>query len=138
MTEAKNIDPSISAGHETPLRAADKIVATELPGILNRLLPALQRLHLRGAFGEPEECLRARLELLACANPLRGFLEERCVEREGAVTPLKRLYEAFQLWCKEQGQAVPFTLRSMKSRLESIGYVVRKSNVAVVDGLALT
>ena len=62
-----------------------EIIATELPGILNAAIEGLQRLEKRGGFKEPADCIKAKAEFMAGANPLLAFIEQRCQTLEQAL-----------------------------------------------------
>lgn len=115
---------------------AQQIIAAELSGVLNAFVAGLSRLRERGRFDPPKACLDARDGFLSAANPLRAFLDEKCIAAPGQRVKITELYLAFAHWIRGQGQRPPFPARNLKPRLESIGYVVRKSSVMVVEDLA--
>jgi P4 family phage/plasmid primase-like protien len=116
---------------------AKTIIATELPGVLNRLIAGLTRLRARGGFDAPAECEKTKDAFLSASNPLHAFLTERCVATPGKHIRISELYQAFAHWMRNQQQRVPFPERSLKIRLVSLGYSVRKSSCMIVDDLAL-
>jgi P4 family phage/plasmid primase-like protien len=99
----------------------------ELPGILNRAIEGLQRLRRRGDFDEPADCIKAREDWLAQANPLAAFIAERCIKQPSATMPLQGLYKQFEAWADECGvRSIP-SRGKMKANLENLGYVVDHS-----------
>jgi putative DNA primase/helicase len=54
---------------------------TELPGILNWALDGLSRLRKRGRFLDLPESIAAKKRMLYLSDPVRGFVETRCVLR---------------------------------------------------------
>ena len=56
----------------------DRIIQNELSGVLNRALKGWKRLKRRKGFSRSADMQRARDELLAHANPLKGFIDECC------------------------------------------------------------
>lgn len=109
----------------------------ELSGVLNHLLDGLSRLRERGCFDPPKDCERAKEAFLAAANPLMGFLEERCIPSAGARIGLRDLYQAYTTWLKQGGQRPDLTLRSFKPKLQAMGIQVIKSSSMVVMDIAL-
>jgi P4 family phage/plasmid primase-like protien len=116
---------------------ATQIIETELPGVLNWMLNGLCALRARGAFDPPAECEVAKARFLCASNPLHAFIDERCDLVADGRTSIADVWMGLISWCKAQGQRIPFTRRSLRDRLNALGYVVRKSNVMVVDGLVL-
>ena len=114
--------------HEMDRQLPDKIIAGELSAILNRLLDAYVRLRRRGSFQEPEECVSAKAEMLAVANPVREFVSEGCREVEGARIKTSDLWKHYCIWTKERGHRSPVTQREFTSRLRAIGLRVYKSD----------
>ncbi len=115
---------------------AQEIIEAELSGVLNAFVAGLSRLRERGRFEPPKPCLDASDAFLGAANPLRAFLDEKCMAAHGQRVKITELYLAFAHWIRSQGQRPPFPARNLKARLESIGYVVRKSSVTVVEDIA--
>ncbi|MBY0506448.1 MAG: bifunctional DNA primase/polymerase [Bryobacteraceae bacterium] len=62
----------------------EQIISTELAGVLNRAIEGLKRLEARGGFKEPADCLKAKAEFMASANPLVAFIEQQCETVEQA------------------------------------------------------
>jgi phage/plasmid-associated DNA primase len=56
----------------------ERIISTELAGVLNRAIEGLKRLEARGGFKEPLDCLKAKADFMASANPLVAFIEQGC------------------------------------------------------------
>ena len=106
---------------------ADRIIERELSGILNHLLEAYQRLRERGRFQEPADCERAKIELLASANPLRAFLSQACRPAPGKRIALRDLYITFQSWCRVDGRKTPYTRLAFTNRIRSTGLPLHKS-----------
>lgn len=65
-------------GKDLDRKLFDRIIRTELAGILNRAIDGLKRLETRGGFKEPADCLKAKAEFMASANPLVAFIEQEC------------------------------------------------------------
>ena len=106
---------------------ADRIIAEELPGVLNRLLDGYRRLCLRGRFKEPADCQRAKVELLAASNPMRAFISQACRPAPGKRATTADLYAAFRAWCGSDGRKVPYTRIVFTQRLRAMGFNLHKS-----------
>ncbi len=122
---------------EMKLGLAEEIIATELPGVLLRLIDGLRRLTARGHFAPPPECEAALDEFLQEANHLTQFLAEQCVREDKAKISLGDLYLALRSWSKDAGLKLPFAKNGLRPQLGAMGFVVRKSSVMVVEGLRL-
>jgi putative DNA primase/helicase len=62
----------------------DRILASELPGVLNRALEGYRRLVVRGSFKLPVAVKKATARWLQRANPLPAFIEACCVKQPEA------------------------------------------------------
>jgi len=116
---------------------ANRIVANELPGVLNLVLAGLVRLRKRGDFAPPQRCLQARDELLIAANPLLSFLDDACERRHGVRIGIRDLYCTFCEWMRAQRRAPPFGEQGLSPRLQGLGFRVHKNDQMVVEGLCL-
>ena len=109
-------------------RLFPSIWATELPGVLNRAIEGLQRLRRRGDFDEPADCRRAMADWLAHANPLAGFIDERCLAKPDARLATSTFYRQFREWAEEAGIRNVPTRNTIKRNLENLGYRVAHTN----------
>lgn len=100
----------------------------EMPGVMNRLIEALQRLRRRGDFKEPEECVQARMEWLASANPLTGFMDEMCERDSDASVTIQALLHAFRNWAKVNDVRISYTNRKFRLAMEGLGYTCSKKD----------
>ena len=75
----------------------------ELPGIANRCLAGYRRLCARGKFIQPASGFELAREVARASNPVRAFLDDKCVLGDGSVQP-KILFKVFQKWCVENGE----------------------------------
>jgi putative DNA primase/helicase len=116
---------------------AQRIVANELPGVLNLLLEGLARLRQRGDFAPPPECIEARDALLAEANTLVAFLEDACERVDGARITVRTFHQAYLDYLRQQGAPRDLSEREVAGRLRGLGFTVRKSSAMVIEGLAL-
>ncbi len=81
----------------------DRIIATDLPGILNWALEGRERLYARGHFVQPDSGLDTLNQLDELASPVRVFLRERCRLKAGAMVKRVDLFGAWQQWCADNG-----------------------------------
>lgn len=117
---------------------ADHIIANERAGILVRLLEAYQRLCQRGHFEEPDDCRRAKAELLAASNPLRAFIDDACRPAMDTRVRVSDLYAAFKSWRRVNGISTSYTRIAFTQRLSAMGLDVYKSvGVSCVRGFQL-
>jgi putative DNA primase/helicase len=75
----------------------------EASGILNCLIGGCLDWQRHG-LGEPPEVMQATDAYREESDPLREFLEERCVETPGAWTATGELYTAYTRWCEASGE----------------------------------
>jgi hypothetical protein len=64
-----------------------------------------------------------------------GWLEARCIFRDGAWWGLGALHDDYAVWCDKVGQEVPGSLRTFKSLIGSSGF--RITDDGLVYGLVL-
>ena len=120
-------------------RLFPSIWATEIPGVLNRAIEGLQRLRQRGDFDEPADCKRAMDDWLAHANPLAGFVDERCLPKPDARLATSVFYRQFRTWAEEAGIRNLPTRNTIKRNLENLGYRVAHTNAgSTVFGIEVT
>lgn len=130
----------VFAASEQDVALFPTIWVSEMPGILNKALAGLKSLRTRGnQFDPPVDCLKARIEFFKHANPLVAFIDDRCVEQQGAKTRLKDMREALKSWATEQGIKKPAAAdNTLKRKLDGLGYKVSMINgYATVSGLVL-
>lgn len=96
----------------------------EMPGILNRALEGLKQLRQRGKFKPPKDCVRAEREFFNHANPLSGFIADRCVEEEKGRTLVSDFRSAMKTWATDQGVKRPGADNALKRKLQGLGYKV--------------
>jgi P4 family phage/plasmid primase-like protien len=116
----------------------DRIIKNELPGVLIRALRRWMRLKKRGRFPRSSDMMRARRDLLAHANPLKGFIDECCeVDPDNKVT-VKEFYDAYRRWASDSGYSMAQVRSTVKRNLEHQGYVITRRNAGItVIGLKL-
>lgn len=102
---------------------SDKIIATELPGILNKALQGLKRLRARGSFLEPKSCAEAKNEWLCSANSLHDFLNmyvQYTGKPEDKVS-LTELYDSYTGYAISQNIKNVYTKQTFRQNFEDLG-----------------
>lgn len=88
-------------GEEDP-KLTSKLLG-EAPGIFNWALDGLDRLRERGHFEQPASA-REQLEVLEdLASPVAAFIRERCRVGDEHGVLVDDLFQAWKVWCVEQG-----------------------------------
>lgn len=115
------------------------IWADEMPGVLNRALEGLKRLVQRKSFDVPQACRVALDEFKTHAVPLMAFIEDRCTHNPDARLPLSQFRETIKAWAHQQGLKQPVADKTLKRKLEGLGYKVSKVHgYPTIFGLDLT
>ena len=109
----------------------DRIVANELPGVLNRALEGYRRLLVRGAFKLPTAVKNAMTRWLRHANPLPAFIEAHCLRQAEVRCLVKSFYAAYTTWTQEMGYTLTQTQQTVTRNLEHLGYKTARTNKGV-------
>ena len=104
----------------------NRVLETELPGVLNRALEGLQRLRGRGGFAVPADCAKAARDWLVMANPLPAFIDERCIANPSGSCRTAEFYRRYQDWARENGIRSIIGGNHIKSALRDLGYELRE------------
>jgi putative DNA primase/helicase len=116
----------------------DRILANELPGVLNRALEGYRRLLVRGSFKLPTAVKIATTRWLQHANPLPAFIEACCVEQPEAECRLGNFYAAYAEWTRRMGYTSIQTQQTVSLDLQHLGFAATTSSRGVVvAGLGL-
>lgn len=119
-------------------KLGERIVATELAGVLNKALAGLERLRKRGGFETPTSCQRACDLWLQSANQLVQYLDERYDDGKMGKAKFADMWSDYStMWVHEAGVRRVYTRNNFAQALRDLGYNVRKStnNVLTVFGL---
>jgi putative DNA primase/helicase len=117
----------------------DRILANELPGVLNRALEGYRRLMVRGTFKLPSAVKNATARWLQHANPLPAFIKACCVKGPDAECRLGDFYAAFAEWARQMGYTSIQNQQGVSLDLEHLGFATTTtSRGTVFVGLALT
>ena len=116
----------------------DRIVANELPGVLNRALEGYRRLLVRGTFKLPSAVKAATTRWLQHANPLPAFIEACCVKQPEAECRLADFYAAYAEWARHMGYTLTQNQQTVSLDLEHLGFAATTtSRGTAFVGLAL-
>jgi putative DNA primase/helicase len=116
---------------ETDRDLFNRIIKNELAGVLNRALQGWKRLQQRGRFTRSNDMKRARQDLLIHANPLKGFIDERCPVEAGSKVTLQAFYEAYREWVKDSGYTLAQVKSTVRRNIEHQGYPVKRHAAGV-------
>lgn len=87
-------------GREDPTLAA-RIIASELPGILNWALEGRRQLDRRGRFKLPQASEDAIAEIMDLGSPVAAFVRQYCDEGPGKQIKKEVLFDKWKQHCKE-------------------------------------
>jgi P4 family phage/plasmid primase-like protien len=82
---------------------AERLISSELSGILNWAIAGLKRLKERGRFEVSEICQAASKEYQTESNSVRRFVEQECVENVESEILTQSLYQAYKRFCSSTG-----------------------------------
>ena len=101
---------------------SNKIIASELSGVLNLIIQNLQDLLQRGQFTKCDAIEKAREEYQLESDSVRMFLHETMYQPSKRCTQLlKSLYTNYADYCKDSGNK-PLAKPRFSKRLQSLGY----------------
>jgi putative DNA primase/helicase len=107
-------------------------LATEASGILNWLVAGCLDWQQNGLC-TPDAVTDATTEYRLESNPLRLFIEERCVEGAGLRVISADLWRTYQNWFRGNGEKYGLTRNGFARRLTALGFI---HQVVKVDGVA--
>jgi putative DNA primase/helicase len=106
----------------------ERIIADELPGVLNWVITGLDRLLQTGRLDAPACCLKEMEQIQKEVDPVRGWLDENGYQKgKTAYVILKTEYLKFVEYCKENGNQAP-SKKKFTLRLKGLGYEVGTPN----------
>lgn len=108
-------------------KLAQKLVA-ELPGILAWAVRGCAEWQKDG-LGVPAEVRTATADYQAELDTFANFFADCCVAHPEAKVPIKELYEAYQVWCEENGEwhAQQKSQKEFSMKLTERGFTKRRS-----------
>jgi putative DNA primase/helicase len=107
---------------------AEKIIAHELPGVLNWLIAGLKRLLKTRRLDTPPCCVAEMEQIRSDVDPLCGWLDEVGYHLGNDVSiSVKSAFTAFCDYCKENGNHAP-SKKKFTQRLRNLGYEIHAPN----------
>jgi putative DNA primase/helicase len=100
----------------------DRKLYLERPGILRRWVAGLHRLYARGHFDPPVTSHQEVEEYMLENDPIRYWLQERCIPDQDKPTPSRELYGDFHEWEKLMGYRFSTPEIVWGRRLTNLGY----------------
>jgi putative DNA primase/helicase len=118
---------------ERDIYLADKIVANELPGVLNWILEGLQRLRKNNGFTRSEAVEQASAEHRLRVDSVMSFLDEQGLRPSATKhRPLKDLFNVYRQHCIE-GNHRPCSQATFSTRLQGQNFTIdRRSEGRIV------
>lgn len=105
-----------------------KVIGSELSGVFNWVLDGLQRLLRQKRFTQSKAVDDALTQYRTRSDSVRSYLEEHGLQPSAdAHKPLKDIYTAYTVHCKESGSH-PCALRTFAERMRNTGYTITRSN----------
>lgn len=116
----------------------DRIADQEMSGVLNRALEGWHSYCAKSKFVSSPDMMAAKKEMVTHANPLAGFVSERCARSEDGSMTLKHFYETYIGWAAENGFTMKQTAPVVRRNLIHMGFnVPRRSVGRTIVGLRL-
>jgi putative DNA primase/helicase len=110
-------------GSKADPKLPDKLRA-ELAGVFAWMVEGCLEWQEHG-LEEPKTVADATKQYREEMDTLAAFFEDRCVIREGLLTPASRLYKQYQMWCDDAGEHAE-TQKMFGMRLSERGFVSEK------------
>lgn len=111
---------------------AQKIIATDLPGIFNWVLAGLERLLLNQGFTYSERINSAITEYRQQSDTVYLYMDEKGYEvGEDEKVDAYQIHHDYQEYCKNAGYK-PCALRTFNERLRNLGYSIVRRNRGMV------
>lgn len=110
------------------IHLAEKIIATDLPGIFNWVLAGLKRLVSNERFIESEKVNQALITWKKYADNVALFIDEfRYIPSESTKIIIMVLYKDYTDFCKDSGYK-PLGKYNFSARFEHKGFIKGRSN----------
>jgi P4 family phage/plasmid primase-like protien len=104
-----------------------KIIDTELAGILNKSLEGLRRLRKRGNFDMPLDCTLALEDWIENANHIVTWTRTELLTLESGHCDLQVMYQHYRSWTLEQTSTKPKAKTVFATNLEHLGYRFKRT-----------
>ena len=121
---------------EKDINLLERISANELPGVLNRLIEAWERLNARGRFLHPKSCEIAKNEWLGNRNVVSVFMHEMMEVTKDVkdVVHGADVWDAFKKWSVEENSGTKWGRNTFYGEISATPGVGKKTHW---DGTAL-
>lgn len=132
------VDPDLlgkNPGALPKIKNIDEKLRAEAPGILNWILDGYRMWAERG-LDIPDKVRAATAEYRHESNPVHQFIHAWCEIVPGASIQASRLYEAYQLWCKENAMD-PLNQTNFGRRMTEMKFDRETIQVVFYRGLQL-
>jgi putative DNA primase/helicase len=97
----------------------DKLLL-ELPGILLFAVEGWQALQKAGRFAQPASAKEFIQDLEDLSSPIGAFVRDRCEESPDYSTDINALFDAWKVWCGENGYEHPGTVQTLGRDLRTV------------------
>ncbi len=137
--EQRFVDPerlSENPGALPKIKDIDKKLRAEAPGILNWLLDGY-RMWAETGLDKPAQIRMATDEYRHESNPVHQFVQSWCQHERSAMISASRLYNVYQLWCKENAMD-PQKQTSFGRRMTEMNFERDTGSIVYYKGLKLT
>lgn len=131
--------PNVFDGEKRDVKLSEKLEA-EISGILNIALKAAADVIMRGGVTMPPSSIEATSQWRLEADQVAQFVEEVAERRSGEEIASADLFDQYRAWAKEAGILKTLNRKNFSSRLERLGYPLKKGagGTRMVCGLRLT
>ncbi len=120
------------AREKQDLNLAEKIIAEELPGVLNLIIEALKRLLENKDFTRSSEAEALLQEVKSEANSSRSFIDDcSVIKTQNHNQNGKQLYDFYRAYCHQNGFTGIKTVKKFNRSMEECGF----SKVKKQDGI---
>jgi P4 family phage/plasmid primase-like protien len=106
---------------------AQKIIDTELSGVLNMFLKGYARLRKRGRFLFPNCCKLATEVWSQEANPFNLFIQENYRVITGKKVKLDEIWNRYQIWSVDNSIGRSLSKTGLRRALNQSGYMTKRS-----------
>jgi putative DNA primase/helicase len=114
---------------------ANKIIATELPGVFNWVLDGLKRLLLQKKFTYSEAIETMGKTYRQQSDSVQLFLADENFEKDpNASYRLKQLYDEYKAYCQDYGYK-SCSLKTLSERLKNLDYEITRKSFGNVVGI---
>ncbi len=122
-TRFVKLDFAVSFLGREDIHLADRLIATELPGIAARCLRAYHRALERGWLIQPASGKKLELAVTKNSDPFTQFVMRTFIPDKNGTVVISTAYAKFEAWCHEQGRVTllkKVTRQNIRNRIRSI------------------